>query len=283
MTDEVFKSVMAEVAAEEAVNNPTEEVKAEDTEPEQTEAVTEEAESDDNVEKDPVIEENKLNFPKSAQNAIARQKQINGKLRAQTEAMAAELSDLREAVKRIQSVTPEPVDPNMPNEDNFDNYGDYLKASIKYELSKENNKAEQPTNQPTQEQIQEAQYVQKRVMEIENLENEFLKIAPDYKEVEADAQDIIDSASPELVKLFLEVENPPLAFYNLAKSGKLESLLDMPLNKAAIEIGKALAQGTPRRISSAPQPLSANTGTGSGIKPIENMSYTELMAALNLK
>jgi hypothetical protein len=281
MPDEVVDSILATVAAEqetEAADNTPElavqpEAATEQKQPETTEpqdAETQEAEVKDTVE-----------FPKKALNAISRRDKQIGKLRAQNEVFQAQLAELQASVQKVQPAQRAVVDPNQPQEEQFDNYGEYLKASIKYELAKDKSEAQPQQNQPTPEQIKHYQQTVERVKAIEAQELEFMKTAPDYKEVEAEYQDLIDQAPADLVNLFLEVENPPQAFYTLAKQGKLEALLDMPLHKAAIEIGKAMAVGVPqtKRVSSAPRPIQANTGTGTGSKSIDQMTYEEILAS----
>jgi hypothetical protein len=273
MNERINAAISEVIAVQDAPNPETASPDVTET----TDAVVEEPKTEDEVVKDPIVEENKLNFPKPAQNAIARQKHINGRLRAENEAFKTQLAELQETVKKLQ---PQTADPNAPKEEQFDNYGEYLKASIKYDLAKD---APPAPKQVTPEQLQQYTALQERVKAVEAQEVEFLKIAPDYKEVEAEYQDLIDLAPQELVNLFLEVENPPQAFYTLAKQGKLESLLDMPLHKAAIEIGKAMAVGIPqpKKISSAPAPLKPINGSGSGSKPLENQSYKEIRDWLN--
>jgi hypothetical protein len=274
MTQDRIDAAIAELpvvadAATEKADQPNPEATTESVE-----AVKEPEVVEKDVPKEAVDPDNKLGFPKPAQNAISRRDKQIGKLRAQNEAFQAQLSELQATIKKSQQPA---VDPNQPQEEQFDNYGEYLKASIKYELAKDAPVAPQQ-NQTTPEQIQHYNHVVERVKTIEAQEVEFLKIAPDYKEVEAEYQDLIDQAPPELVNLFLEVENPPQAFYTLAKQGKLESLLEMPLHKAAIEIGKAVAAGVPqaKRISSAPTPIKPINGSGSGSKSLDAMNPNEL-------
>lgn len=223
-------------------------------------------------------------FPKKAVNAISRRDKQIGKLRAQNEAFQAQLAELQTAATKAMPAKQAVADPNQPTEEQFDNYGEYLKASIKYELAKDQPKDQAAPTQPNQatpEQIQQYQARVERVQAIAVQEAEFLKIAPDYHDVEAEYQDLIDQAPADLVNLFLEVENPPQAFYTLAKQGKLEALLDMPLHKAAIEIGKAAAMGVqPKKVSSAPTPIKSASGSGSGSKAIDAMNPNELRAWL---
>jgi len=286
MPNEVVDSILAQVAAEQATETAdtpqetevqpeatTEEPQTETTEPDKAE--TQEAEAKDTVE-----------FPKKALNAISRRDKKIGKISAELEATRKQNQEILEKLAKYERPQPQFADewdeweyhnPEGPKQAEFDNMASYLKAVGKYEALKETPQQ----NQPTQEQIAEYQRTVAVVKNMEVQEQELLKTYPDYNEVEAEYQDLIDSAPKELVQLFLEVENPPLAFYTLAKQGKLESLVDMPLPRAALEIGKALATGLPqtKKISSAPRPIQANTGTGTGSKSIDQMTYEEILAS----
>lgn len=288
MPDEVVDSILATVAAEQATETAdttqeidvqpeaaTEQKQTETTEPDKAE--TQEAEAKDTVE-----------FPKKALNAISRRDKKIGKISAELEAVSKQNQEILAKLAKYERPQPQFADewdeweyhnPEGPKQAGFDNMASYLKAVGKYEALKETPQQKQPT----QEEIAEYQRTVAAVETMKVQEAELLKTYPDYHEVEAEYQDLIDSAPPELVRLFLEVENAPLAFYTLAKQGKLESLVDMPLHKAALEIGKAIAVGLPqpKKVSSAPRPIQANTGTGTGSKSIEQMDWKEILASVS--
>jgi hypothetical protein len=289
MSDDRIDAVIAEFKAEESASvqeadAATKEASQETQPEEQAKDVKEELPQDGETPEEPSDDSDEdVKFPKKAVKALARRDKKIGKLSAELEHLQNQVKLLSEANNPKQQNTANSDLP--PSDDDFDTWEDYQRALIRYELGQATkNQAPPEQQQFTQEQIEQYNQQLQLVERIKVQETELLQTVPDYYEIEAEYQDVIDSASPELLKLFFDLDNPPLAFVTLAKQGKLESLLEMPLHKAALEIGKSLAQGLPqpKRVSNAPAPITKLTGTGSTQSPL-NMSDTQFMQWLKNK
>ena len=149
-----------------------------------------------------------------------------------------------------------------------------------YDLKQEQNEGVQK-----QEQEQSTAKYQEWIEEREAILGEkSVKAAteiPDYRAVYAEYQDVFEDLPEHINQAFLELDDAPLAFYALAKEGKLESLKTMSPAKAIIELGKAedrgIAMTKVRQTTKAPTPLSANKGNGMVSKSLNNMSSDELL------
>jgi len=215
-------------------------------------------------------------FPKKAVNAINRRERKIGKLTAEREQLMAELNKYRE-----QSA---PKQPNQskaddgPKETDFNNYAEYLEARTAYKIEKqfaEYNGKQQETHRTQQEKA----WVAEREQYVSTKAQDFIKETPDALAIVQEYSDIADEFSPELQRLFLEADNAPLAFYNLAKEGKLEALMAMSPARAAMEIGMAQAKAPSKPKTKAPTPLPASRGSVPAGKRLEDYTPRE---ALNL-
>ncbi len=216
-------------------------------------------------------------FPKKAVNALSRRDKQIGKLQAQLAADRAELAKFREAKSPAN---------NSPTEDGFDNYGEYLKAVARHEAQQEfsqNSKKQEEAATTAQQEAWQAE----RTDYITNRAKEALETIPDYKQLFMENADILQSLPPHIEKAFYESDAPELAFYALAKEGKLDSLFEMSPGRAAIEIGKAEMRGEAlskaKQITKAPAPLERLKGTGSSNKSLETMSSQDLLKWLGTK
>jgi hypothetical protein len=218
-------------------------------------------------------------FDKKFENMKARLK--NEKRAAQYEAqkLRAELDQLRAQ----QQPKNQPQNDGAPDENDpkYQNYGDYLKDVVRWEAKQalqEGQKAQQ--EQQVSERVQA--YKAEREQVVSEMADKAIESIPDFKNILTEHVDILDHFPPHIEMAFLEADNAPLAFYALAKEGKLESLLTMSPNQAAMAIGRAQDRGeamTKKPTTNAPAPLSANKGTGTGSKSPDSMSYAELKAA----
>lgn len=216
-------------------------------------------------------------FPKKAVNALSRRDKQIGKLQAQLAADRAELAKYREVQK--------PVD-NSPKEEAFDNYGEYLKAVARHEAKQElSQNAEQQKKQTNT--AQEEAWHAERTEYTTNKAKQAMDTIPDYKQLFMENADILQSLPPHIERAFYESDSPEMAFYALAKEGKLDALLDMSPQRAAIEIGKAEVRGETlskaKQITKAPAPIEGLKGTGSSTKSLDTMNSKELLDWLNKK
>ena len=223
--------------------------------------------------------EDDVPFPKKAVNALSRRDRQIGKLRAEQQQLHAELQRLKaQAQPQEQSNSQRPSD--YPDEDKFDNYGDFLKAVARYEARQEMAEGSKRQQQEFQS-IQEQQWVAKREAEIADQASEAASSIPDFAQTIAEYSDVIDSFPPQLERLFLECEEPAMAFYALAKEGKLEDLIHMTPYRAAMEIGRAQDRGSAlsqrKPITKAPAPIAPAKGIGSTGKSLADMDASEML------
>jgi len=263
--NQAFESTPAPVEVEAPIETPqVEEVATEETTP------TETTESDD------------VMFPKKAVNAISRRDKQIGKLHAERAALKAELNKYRE--QQTQSAA-QPL-----REESFDgNYGEYLKAQAKQEYQQEQAARTKEQEQQSFDSARE-EWTARRNSEVVSKVDELMKTVPDYQQVFIENKDVLLDLSPELERAFLESDAPELAFYALAKEGRLDELFapNITLARAAMIIAKAEARGEvlskAKPVTKTPAPIEGLKGTGSSNKRISaESSPQELLKWLNTK
>lgn len=218
---------------------------------------------------------------KKLENAISHQKGQAAKWRHQTQQERARNAALEARIAKIeQGAAPKKDGP--PSEKDFQNYADFLEATNNYKI--EQKFAEHDTKQQTSQQSAQARaYHDSRVAEIDRQAAEFSKEMPEIENIYNEHAETITDFSPELKRLFLEADNAPLAFYNLAKEGKIEALSSMSLAKAAMEIGRAQTQAITKPRTKAPTPLPASRGSVPAGKPLEKLTAQEAHKLLSNK
>lgn len=213
-------------------------------------------------------------WPKSARNALTRRDRQIGQLRA-------ELNELR---KSQQAAQPKPEAPKEPKEGDFDNYGDYLKALAQHRPQQQ----EQPDIAKLQEQArQEAMQQHHYDTRVEQVSQQALKAVQEVPELQTMLQefsDVLDTFPPAIEMAFLEADNAPMAFYALAKEGRLEQLAHMNPYQAAMVIAQAQVRGEQMakasKVSKAPQPIRGARGSAPGSRSVENMSADDLLKSI---
>ena len=215
-----------------------------------------------------------VEFPKKAINAISRRDRQIGKMRAEMAALQAEIERFRSAqVNQPQNQR----DPNSPpTEDQFENYGDFLEAKLLYKL-----KAEQAAQAKGQQELaaktQEQQWAAEREQFISQKVEGHKQTIPDFVQVIEANADIADEFPQHVVQAFYEADDGAMAFYNLAREGKLEALASMNPYRAAMEIAKAQDKKVVvNKVTNAPQPIASARGNGSGAKSLDNMNWSEM-------
>ena len=269
-------NVMASINEAEALVTDTpkvEETKEVTEEPKKVEPQGEDEKAEDTTEDVP--------FPKKAVNALSRRDKIIAKERAEKAAILAELEQLR-----AQSQAKPQEKPNQdkaPEMDDFAEYSEYLEAKILYQIKQEQASKEQE-NLKAQQQNQQTQWEAEREQVIaKNAEAHKAQI-PDFAQVVDEYADIADTFSPEVQRAFLEADNAALAFYNLAKEGKLEALAQMSPYRAAMEIAIAQTKKPAlNRVTSAPDPIKAASSRGSSVKSVDDMDGEELLKKYGFK
>lgn len=255
-------------AAEEVVETPQEQVEDEIVEEavEDTEADTEES---------PEAVEEDVPFPKKAVNALSwRDKKISKQ--------NAELHEIRQQLEQMQRAQETQANaPKPPVEDDFDSYGEFIQAHTEYLVKKAMGNTEQGKQEEklTPEQAQERQWTEERETSVVNRALELAESNPDYKEVAEMHSGLLDDISPELEKVFLSLDDPNAAFYNLAKEGKLEAVINKPIHLASAMLLEAERKGfaTPKVVSKTPKPIAGSNGSGSANKELSQMSADELV------
>lgn len=248
------------------------------TEATETEEVKEKAEEPP-AENQEEPEKEDVPFPKKAVNAISRREKQIAKLRAEKAALEAEVSKYRQPQanpQQNQNVSGE------PSEDDFDNYGDFLEAKILHKLKMEKAK-EETSNIEQQTAQQRSVYEQQKETELMDKMQVHVSKIPDFKQVIELNADIADDFPEHIVQAFYEADDGALAFYNLAKEDKLESLLSMSPAKAIMEIAKAQLEPSLKRVSNAPNPIPASRGSMKTTKSLEDMDGDEILKKLNIR
>jgi hypothetical protein len=234
----------------------------EDQKPQEEAAEQSDANSDD----DTVV------FPKKAINALSRKDKQIGKLRQELNQLRA----MQQQAKPEPVVKPTDQTSDAPNIADFENHIDYLEARADWKAEQKMKEFEGKQTQ-TQQTQQEQQWLSHRVNEVDRQSEEFAK---EYPQVIALAEQHAETiqALPQSIRLaLLKSDNPPLAFYNLAKSGVIEELGDMSIEDARVEIKLALRQQPSKPKSSAPKPMSQTRGIASGGKDLTSMTPDELL------
>ncbi len=275
MTDEIDNviSSMNETLVTETPSK-VETPKAETVEPVKSEPEGEDNQADEEAENVP--------FPKKAVNAISRRDKQLVKERAEKAALQAELAKYKQPQAPNPQVQPQ-SDNAAPKEDDFEDYGSYLEAKLLHKIKTEQ-AAQAKQAQDTQAQSQRQQWEQQRQAEIAQRVDSHKAEIPDFMQVVETNADLMDAMPAHIEQAFYEANDAGLAFYNLAKEGKLEALLTMSPYKAAMEI--ALAQTKKpslNRVSNAPAPIKSVSGRGSSTKDTDDMSGEELMKKYGFK
>ena len=224
-------------------------------------------------------------WPKKAVNALANAKKQASKYREKSELLTREIESLRQTANNTLK-----FDVPEPNENDFETYTDYIKAHSKWSVK-------QGVAESRQEQVQDrlkdlegqhqTVYKQEREAHISGKAHENASKYSDYVDVIQRADPI--QLSNDVENMFLALEDAPLAYYNLAKEGRLEMLSRMPIEMARIEIIQAqyrhnVPTGKTKQISDAPPPISATKkGVSYDKKPLAKQSWAELQKSLNLK
>lgn len=221
-------------------------------------------------------------FPKKAVNAISRRDKTIGKLRAQVQQYQAELAKYQQS-QQSQAASPQKADPNAPKEDDFESYGEYLQAVMRYELDQRFANAKRQDQESKQSAEKETWYAEREAAVAQKAQEYASKI-PDYQQVLAENADILDDMPAPIQEAFLHAEDAALAFYTLAKEGRLEALSAMQPIQAAQEIARAELRGAsltkPKQVTSAPQPMAGVKGTGRVTKSPDALQGDEFRAWL---
>lgn len=212
-------------------------------------------------------------FPKKAVNALSRRDKTIAKLKAEQAADRAELQRFRESMNK-------PQESSEPSEADYETYGEYLEAKVLHKIETKQNEGVKKQEQE-QSTAKYQEWIQERQAVLAEKAQDAVSKIPDYRAVYAEYQDVFEDMPEHINQAFLELDDAPLAFYALAKEGKLESLQSMSPAKAIIELGKAedrgIAMTKVRQTTKAPAPLSANKGNGMVGKSLNNMSADELL------
>lgn len=243
--------------------------------PENTESVetveTSTPEAEGQEQKTEAKEEEYVPFPKKAQNAISARDRKIGRLQAR-------LREL-EAKERSGAQAPaQKTEDQGPQEKDFDTYGEYLEAKTLWKVEQrfaESKKADKEAATKQQFTEEQEHYINTRAQEVSKKSDEYSKTIQDFDEVQEQNLEVVASLPQEIKMLMLEADDPALAFYNLAKTGTLIDLADMPLHKAAMVIAKAQSQTIARQTTQAPKPLRGVTGAGAS-RSEDAMSGREL-------
>lgn len=233
------------------------------------------SESDAQSQDDAKADEDMVVFPKKAINALAHRDRKIGKLKAEQAALRAELEQYRSSQATNQKTSPQQTQEG-PREEDFDSYGDFLIARAKFELKQEQ-KGEESKKQHTEYEVKKAQWVAEREQFIATKVIEHKKSIPDFETIVNESADIADELPEYIVNAFYEADDGAMAFYNLAKQGKLEELATMSPYKAAMVIARAQDAHVFQQKTQSPRPMAPAKGTGITSKPLDDLSGKDLL------
>lgn len=244
----------------------------------QTEATAPEGQEEQKQE--PVQEaETVESIRKKAENRINRLEKSRAKKDWQLQETNKQLAELS---RKVQEFEAKQNTPKEPSEDDFDNYGDYLKAVARHKPQGQPTEAVDP-KKIHEQAFQEAQqqfYIKQRTDFVDTQIDAAKKDIPDFERLEAENEDILAELPQPILMAFLEADNAPMAFYALAKEGKLESLANMTPTRAAMEIASAQIRGEQMakasKVSKAPTPIQGAKGNSSSTSE-DSMSGKELL------
>lgn len=220
-------------------------------------------------------------FPKKAVNAISRRDRKIGELKAREAHAAARIAELeaRLATQQPQKLAANGVPLTLANgEPNPEAYTDWQQyQDDRADWRQAQKQAAQAPKQPEQAaEPQLSEQYQELIAERQEDLAEGIRTDAEALELFTKHQELV---IPEHIgALFLEAEpaDAVRAFKVLAKEGKLEALMSMPLAKAALEISRAQIV-TPKPKTNAPKPLPASRGSVAGEKSLDQMSGAELV------
>lgn len=273
MTEEVSHVETETISTENVVNQeniaPTEEISTDAEE-------SVEKPSDAPKEKTPEeIEFRKL------QRAMSRRNKKLEQERAEKAALKAENETL---MRKLNSSGVNLTNPDgSPNPDAYDGrWGEYLLEKAKFEVRKEY-EAKDSEKHKTEQAAMKERYVAEKLDSINQQANKMSAEIPDFQSVMQSNLDIVDEFPEYVETAFYECGNAAVAFYNLAKEGKLESLLDMGPYQVIAEISRAASLEPKKPVAtSAPRPLTPARGNVTS-KSEETMSGLELLKRYKLK
>lgn len=247
----------------------------------ETEA-TENPQKPESAEPNEADDKDEVVFPKKAVNAISRRDKQIGKLRAELAAeRTAKLALEQQHVKPQQPNQPsaKPAD-GRPKETDYQTYAAFMEADNDWKIEQKFSKLQETQKQTQQQSNESARYQaweNERLTAVDARADVFAKEYPDVTQLFNDNAELIKSYPPEIKRAFLEAEKPEVAFYNLAKEGKLVDLADMSLVDAKVEIRLAQMQAPKKPQTKAPTPLPASRGSVPSGKSLDAMSGDELL------
>jgi hypothetical protein len=238
--------------------------------------------------------EDDVPFPKKAINALSRKDKQIGKKNAEIAQLRQELAAARgsngsqpgaQAPQGGQPSNPGSTAKAPPKEDDFETFGEFHRATVAYEVEQVLAAGAQKQTD-TQNSEKFVAWVHERETAIDAQAAQYVETVPDFAQTLQEFSDVIDEFPAQIERVFLEADDAPLAFYTLAKEGKLEALATMSPVKAAMEIARASDRGQAlikkRPLTNAPAPMTPNKGAASHANVLsENTPVDDMMAFLN--
>lgn len=221
--------------------------------------------------------------------AKARDDRRIGKLTAQKYQAMKEAEELRNKYSSTQHTAQQggelsPAKTGIPTKldaNKFANYAEFLEARSEeiadYKIEKkfaEREGKQQEERKTEKEQEWEAQ----RSDIVDKQASEFAKEHPEINALFDEYEDTIRDFPKEIKHALLAADNAPLAFFNLAKEGKLEDLAQMSLVDAKVEIRLAQLKQPEKAKTKAPAPLPASRGSVPSGKDPSQMTDAEFNA-----
>lgn len=247
--------------------------------PKATEAIQEDLPAE-TVEQSPAEEEKEV-WPKKAENALAKEKGKNARLKFERDQARQQLEQTIAKYNQPQKASnkqgvPMNLPNGEPNPDAYENYDDLTQARIDYVAEKKLTERD-TKQQETQKSQQIQEYYDGLYKQAQEKSDDFVSKVSDAQGLFEEYGSVIEACPDNIYALFLESGDAPLAAYNLIKQGKLQDVIKMSPAKAAIEIGRALAQAPTKPQTKAPTPLPASRGSVPLAKQLKDMTPEELV------
>ena len=302
MTENIIETIVNEAVKTEAEAPEVVETKVETPEVEAQETVEVEAkpkveaqdevsnEEDDGeeVEADGSDDESedteRTEFSPKAKNALKRVKQEAKKRRLENKELKRQIDELKSQLEQKTELG------EAPKEGDFSSYDEYLKAEMDFRVKNGVNESFRNQNQQKLASLEEQQKQAQMVEREHHMAEKYVEMTEkfsDYNDVLQQAAPILDTLPEHITDIAYAIDNAPLAFYNLAKTGQLANLANMPREMATIAIMQAQMMQPvaptpqPKTVSAAPAPMKRVSGTAKSTKQLHQMNADELLKLIS--
>ena len=214
----------------------------------------------------PVEDDDKL--PKGVQKRLDKMRRKQGDAERETEALRDEIKALKKAAEARPDIGA------RPDITNFETEGEYLEALTDY-------KVKQAMAEQTEKQIVKDEESAKQRQE-DLAKQRYKEIQRALRESSASKHDDFDDVIENLkmtdtmIQIIERLPNLGDVAYELGKKPSLvEDIADMPAIEAALKLKEISDNLKTKKVTKAPAPVRPVSGSGGGIKSLEDMTQAE--------